>query len=150
VTRKASLAYYWVVDKRQAMTGFSGVSGKPAARRHTLETVVAGIEIEMRQARLWASTPPAASRIASDLPFCCDTLSFHQWLQWLFMPRMHEILEHGDPLPSASAILPYAEETLAHAADRAPGELAGLMFLLGEFDDLINRKTRRPPDLKFH
>ena len=100
-----------------------------------MAAVVADIAAEMRRSALWESDAPSARRLASSQPFCFDTLQFHQWLQWQFLPRMTEILDGGHALPDSSAILPYAEEFL-------PSQLEDpqrLLFLLRTFDELITR-----------
>ena len=46
------------------------------------------------------------------MPFCLDTLNFDQWLQFVFLPTLYAMLEARQPLPSACAIAPMAEEIL--------------------------------------
>lgn len=72
--------------------------------------VVLAIEAEMRRTGIWQATPPSDQALASQEPFCVDTLEFNEWLQWVFLARMKAILEQGGPLPERSAIYPYAEE----------------------------------------
>ena len=90
----------------------------------------------MRRNDLWEEQAPSERRMASTQPFCCDTLHFHQWLQWQFLPRMHDILAQELDLPENSAILPYAEEFLPGAIDQPER----LLFLLHTFDELITRE----------
>ncbi|MEB3733798.1 YqcC family protein [Halopseudomonas pachastrellae] len=42
------------------------------------------LEGELRQWGLWSLEPPSAAQLASEAPFCADTLAFEQWLQWVF------------------------------------------------------------------
>lgn len=93
------------------------------------------IERELRVCGLWASSPPDAQAFASQEPFCVDTLSFEQWLQWIFLPRMKDILERDDLLPTVSGILAMAEMVY----QRRPLEMAGLLRALKAFDELISR-----------
>ena len=72
--------------------------------------------------------------LASEQPFSYDTMMFHQWLQWLFIPRMRAILAGHGHLPRESAILPYAADCLS-SYDQAPDEL---LFLIQTFDELIS------------
>ncbi|MNJ80295.1 hypothetical protein D3C77_786240 [compost metagenome] len=72
--------------------------------------------------------------MASAEPFCVDTLAFEEWLQWVFLPRMKEIIERGEGLPLACSIRPMAE--MAWAVEGA--RVAVLLELLEEFDRLIN------------
>ena len=47
--------------------------------------------------------------MASTVPFMFDTLRIEQWLQWVFMPRVHALLDAGAPLPGNCSIHPLAE-----------------------------------------
>jgi uncharacterized protein YqcC (DUF446 family) len=104
-------------------------------RRRAVAEVVDGIAREMQRTDLWEEQAPSDRRMASTQPFCCDTLQFHQWLQWQFLPRMNDILDQEKDLPENSAILPYAEEFLPGKLDKPER----LLFLLHTFDELITR-----------
>ncbi|MCQ4313993.1 YqcC family protein [Pseudomonas stutzeri] len=93
------------------------------------------IEQELRGLGVWTSSPPDAQALVSQEPFCVDTLSFDQWLQWLFLPRMKTILERGEALPTVSGILAMAEMVYR---DR-PQQVVGLLKALERFDVLISR-----------
>ena len=67
------------------------------------------LEIGLRQLGLWSETRPDVDALASTMPFCYDTLEIEQWLQFIFLGRMREILEQGDVLPDSCAIYPYVE-----------------------------------------
>jgi uncharacterized protein YqcC (DUF446 family) len=91
------------------------------------------IEAELRRLGWWAVTPPSAQALASEQPFAVDSMAFEQWLQWLFLPRMQQLLVGGGQLPSACGIAPMAEMALVDRASQA----RALLALLGEFDRLI-------------
>ncbi|KAB0567622.1 YqcC family protein [Pseudomonas sp. R11F] len=91
------------------------------------------IERELRVQGWWDEVPPSAEALGSTEPFSVDTLDFHQWLQWIFLVRMKQILEQDLPLPNASGILEMAEMVYA---DR-PSESLGLRDALKKFDQLI-------------
>lgn len=91
------------------------------------------IEREMRVQELWSVEPPSAEAMASVTPFCVDSMPFEQWLQWIFLPRMKQIVEAGIALPSTSGIQPMAEQVFGVANPQT----CGLLRLLGEFDQLI-------------
>jgi uncharacterized protein YqcC (DUF446 family) len=91
------------------------------------------IEAELRQLGWWAQSPPDARALASQEPFCVDTLDFAEWLQWVFLPRMHSIIEHDQPLPAASAICEMAEVRFREQLR----EVRQLLELLRAFDRLI-------------
>lgn len=70
------------------------------------------LEIAMRLHKLWESTPPSLEAMANTHPFCVETLTPTQWLQWIFIPRMHALLEANAELPRNFAVTPYLEESL--------------------------------------
>ena len=91
------------------------------------------IERELRQLGWWAESAPEAARLASQEPFCVDTLAFEEWLQWIFLPRMRAIIEQGATLPGACAIRPMAE--MVWGAEGA--RVVALLAELEAFDRLI-------------
>ncbi len=62
------------------------------------------IEALLRETEHWQETAPDSSAFASDKPFCLDTLEPLEWLQWVLIPRMHQLLESGQPLPQNFAL----------------------------------------------
>ena len=67
------------------------------------------LEAEMRAASLWGSQPPSPEALSSTMPFMYDTLQVEQWLQWVFVPRMHALLDAQGALPSSCSVQPLAE-----------------------------------------
>lgn len=68
------------------------------------------IEMELRQLGMWETERPPADAFQSTEPFCLDTLVFTQWIQFVFLERMKQIVENDHPLPAVSGIAPMAEE----------------------------------------
>ncbi len=68
------------------------------------------IEKELRNLRLWEFEMIAGEALLSVQPFAVDTMTFPQWLQFIFLPRMYFLLDEQLPLPSNSAIAPMAEQ----------------------------------------
>ncbi|MEB7713743.1 YqcC family protein [Kluyvera cryocrescens] len=81
-------------------------------RHDSLRDQLLLIETLLRQHRHWQDTAPHDSAFASDQPFCMDTLQPLEWLQWVLIPRMHQLLDSGMPLPKDFAITPYYEMAL--------------------------------------
>lgn len=73
----------------------------------------------MQRLNLWKTIPPAQEAFLSEEPFALDTMEPEEWLQWVFIPRMHALLESGAELPSQVAISPYIEEALKEFDDLA-------------------------------
>jgi len=92
------------------------------------------IERELRVQGWWADESPGAEALASQEPFCVDSMAFEQWLQWIFLPRMKHLIEVGAALPAVSGIQPMAEQAYSERSEQA----RVLIELLGEFDQLIS------------
>ena len=78
---------------------------------HQLADILLRIEAEMRINSLWANETPSFHALDSIQPFCIDTLSFQQWLQFVFLPKMKRVLEEGLQFPSSCDIAPMASES---------------------------------------
>lgn len=76
----------------------------------SVANVLIDIEAAMRELQLWQAEPPSAEALASDQPFAIDTLTFTQWLQFLFLPRLQQLVQIRGDLPSNCNIAPMAEE----------------------------------------
>ncbi|MGN8158959.1 YqcC family protein [Salinisphaera sp. RV14] len=98
---------------------------------------VLALEQAMRDGQLWHDEVPAPAAMASRTPFCADTLAFTQWLQFIFVPRMRELIEAGGPLPAASGIAVMAEAKLTGAS---PAERR-VIKVLAAFDRLVAREA---------
>lgn len=72
--------------------------------------VLIDIEAQLRRLNLWDRIPPSSQALASTEPFCVDTLTLPQWLQFVFIPTLYEMLEDEAPLPQRCGITPMAEE----------------------------------------
>ncbi len=89
----------------------------------------------MREQNMWDDTPPTQEALASEQPFSIDTLTFPQWLQFVFIIRVKEIIERKDCLPVNSAIAPMAEEYFSQTGIRSKGIIKALIA----FDRLISQ-----------
>ena len=93
------------------------------------------IEAEMRRLDFWSAQRPSDQALASTQPFCIDTLTFPEWLQFVFLERIQVIIEFEGTLPASSSIAPMAEEHFSET-----GESAGdIVELLTHFDRLLNQ-----------
>lgn len=102
---------------------------------HNLADLTLQIEIEMRCLKLWEESEPKAEALQSLVPFCHDTLEFHQWLQWVFLPKMKSVIETETELPSSSDIYSLAE----YAFEKLTQDTTRLLQLIEVFDRVINR-----------
>ena len=102
---------------------------------HQLADLLLAIEAEMRRIGLWESNPPPEKALSSLAPFSYDTLEFHQWLQWIFIPKTKTIVETGEEWPARSDVFPIAEHTFRETEC----ETGMLLALIKQFDNFINR-----------
>lgn len=87
----------------------------------------------LRVLDLWASQAPSEAALASQEPFCLDTLNFPQWLQFIFLPRMSTLCELARPLPNKCGVAPMCEEyfrPLDLNGDRLSSTLARIDHIL--------------------
>ena len=103
---------------------------------HEVEDVLLELEQEMRRLDLWASQRPTPEQLQRTLPFAVDTLTFPQWLQFIFVERLSEIIRAGHELPAVSGIAPMAEEYFKEST------VAGnqVVVILDRFDRLVMKK----------
>ncbi|WP_175405130.1 YqcC family protein [Salinimonas lutimaris] len=83
----------------------------------------------LKAARLWSETQPEPSALASREPFAIDTLSFEQWLQFIYLPGIREHVQLHQQLPADMAVAPMAHE--AYGQEHMP-----LVHLLMVLDNL--------------
>jgi uncharacterized protein YqcC (DUF446 family) len=97
-----------------------------------LATKLDQIEAEMRSIGMWSDVAPSAEKFQSRVAFYGDTMSFDQWLQFVFVPRVRDVLSGASPAPKSSSVGAQAVREF-DGLDKA-NRLTGL---LGEFDRLI-------------
>lgn len=100
------------------------------------------VERALRNSPFWQQSPPEAAAFVSKEPFCLDTMSAEQWLQWVLLPRMHALLDSGAPLPTGFALSPYFEEALEGAAS----DIAPLLARIAQLDALFDREKQNSTD----
>ena len=75
----------------------------------------------------------AAHDLQSQMPFCYDTLRLPQWLQWVFLPRCHQMIKTREGIPENSDIHSLAEYYFEQAGINA----GDLLICIRRFDVLI-------------
>jgi antitoxin component YwqK of YwqJK toxin-antitoxin module/uncharacterized protein YqcC (DUF446 family) len=90
------------------------------------------IEAELKRLNRWQSEPLPDSAYEDMGPFGMNSISPEQWIQFVLIPRVEEIIASRGEFPKESQVGVWALQNLAHdnEADR-------LCALLGEFDELI-------------
>jgi len=92
------------------------------------------IEAELNCLGLWQTHYPSAQALESVEPFAMDTLDFHQWLQFIMLPRMWAMLDGEHPLPQNIAVSPMATHVYREELEHHEG----LISSLREFDVLLS------------
>ncbi len=100
----------------------------------TIAHLLAEVETQLRVLQLWDESPPEPAALSSCEPFCVDTLAFYQWLQFVFLPRMQQLLEQGGALPENCQIKPMVETYLADKQ----GEGHRLIEIFEQIDRLLS------------
>jgi len=89
------------------------------------------IETEMQHIKLWQENLLGAEQYDFKAAFAGDTMSFPQWLQFIFIPNVkHAAANENFPLDSQVGIMAVRE---FDGMDKA----SGLIRLLSEFDALF-------------
>lgn len=95
------------------------------------------LETELRAASLWSAQPPSEAAMASTMPFMYDTLQIEEWLQWVFVPRLHALLDANAGLPGSCSVHPLAEHEWTN---RLPnGTHGAALKLLAEIDATLTK-----------
>lgn len=92
------------------------------------------LEKELKQQSLWQSTAVSERALVSTAPFCCDSLTFEQWLQFVFIARLTLIVKNELPLPGNISVCPMAEEAFKHKGK----QLALLINIIADIDELLS------------
>jgi uncharacterized protein YqcC (DUF446 family) len=97
---------------------------------------IAQIEPEMNRIGFWRAEPLPESAYAFRQAFAMDTMTFGQWLQFIFVPRVKSIIGQRGEFPTSSQVGVQAirEFDGDPQADR-------LVSLLCEFDALFNQSV---------
>ena len=106
-------------------------------RNGRVEQLLQALEQELKQLGLWQQEPPSAQALASTLPFCIDTLEFHQWLQFILIDRLRQMLVLAMTLPVQSALHPMASEVYKEEMLR----MQQLVTLLAELDEALTGRA---------
>jgi len=84
-----------------------------------VEILIIKLEQSLREGMLWSNFTPSVEAFQSELPFAFDTMSFEQWLQFVFIPKMFEIVSNKSTLPDNLKLLPMAEQSLGVADNQS-------------------------------
>ncbi len=94
----------------------------------TVLFIIAEIEAEMHRIGLWQAEPLQPEQYQFSKAFAMDTMTFSQWLQFIFIPRVRD--------RAASGIFPSTSQVSIQAIREFEGvpEASHLVTLLSKFD----------------
>ncbi len=95
-------------------------------------TLLNELELQLKANQLWQQEPIDPRLLHSQQPFCIDTLQFEQWLQFVFIVKMNELIKYKQSLPTKIALAPMAEVTWKGSYDDVQRVLLSIDKLLGE------------------
>jgi uncharacterized protein YqcC (DUF446 family) len=90
------------------------------------------IETEMKKIGMWQKEPLPSEVYRFSEAFAMDTMTFSQWLQFVFIPRVKDIIQNKEAFPSGSSV-----GTQAIREFDSFQEASRLVTLLCEFDSLF-------------
>lgn len=94
-------------------------------------TYLQQLTVLLKKHQLWQVEPINPDLLSSSVPFCHDTLAFEQWLQFVFIEKMQQIIAMKQPLPRNFAIAPMAQMTLSDKPGR--DEIIALLTQLDSY-----------------
>jgi uncharacterized protein YqcC (DUF446 family) len=88
----------------------------------------------MKRIGFWRDKPLPPEAYKFHQAFALDTMPFAYWLQFIFIPRVNQVIDSGSQLPKASQVGAQAVREFDGAH-----EASGLVQMLSEFDHLIEK-----------
>jgi uncharacterized protein YqcC (DUF446 family) len=86
----------------------------------------------MRRIGMWDVQPITDELRRTGGAFGTGSMAFSQWLRWVFVPRVEEILAIGAPLPAHSSVAAQAAREWGFSPDSV--DTSTLEGLLARFD----------------
>lgn len=103
--------------------------------REAVNKKIAEIEAEMKRINMWDNTPLPLEKFNFTQAFGMDTMAFSQWIQFILIPRVRQILETKGEFPNGSMVAVQAMREFD-----GYDEAGKLLSLLREFDELFNQE----------
>lgn len=101
-----------------------------------LDTALRRLEATMRAANLWRMERPDPDAFDSTAPFCVDTMSIPQWLRFVLIARLDDLVEARAELPAKCEVAPAVDAYLAQEGVSASDRLL-MQKAVEEVDRLV-------------
>ena len=102
---------------------------------HPVLPILTAIEQELLSLQLWSEQRPSDEALGSTQPFCIDTLTLPQWIQFVLIERLRHMIDAQLPLPHQCGVAPIAEEFFKPASL----DSRHLIELLEQLDQQLSR-----------
>lgn len=102
------------------------------------------LETELQTQKLWSAVAPDPKALESTTPFMYDTLKLHQWLQWVYIPRLRAVMDAKGNLPHQSHVYPLAQHEWEQRTDF---DKSNLLRLINRIDASLNGCEMTPDSL---
>ncbi|CEO38284.1 YqcC family protein [Photobacterium kishitanii] len=102
---------------------------------HQSQQLLTQLENILQQHQYWEMITPDPQALASTEPFAIDSLACHQWLQWIFIPKLRYLILQRLPLPTQFVISPYVEEAMKNQVG-----VEDIVVTVRAIDQLLNIK----------
>lgn len=99
-------------------------------RYKRLKQLLLDLEEELKSINVWSETPPTPDAFLSQQPFSYDTMTIVEWMQYIFIPKMSDLVINESPLPTRCGITPMAEEYFKNRLS----DVSNLLSLLNLID----------------
>ncbi|WP_373293395.1 YqcC family protein [Shewanella hanedai] len=93
------------------------------------------LEDELKVHGLWSKEAPSQEAMANTSPFSCEVMSFENWVQFIFIPKMNQLIISKSALPSSISIAP-----MAHHVWNAQSHLQPLIMIFDDLDNLLSEQ----------
>ena len=97
------------------------------------------LELQLRAQNFWQTSKPSLQALSSREPFAIDTLTFVQWLQFIFLEKMNELIQFSQPLPNSISIHPMATEYFIGI----PEDCREIEAIIARIDLLLNETNKQ-------
>jgi uncharacterized protein YqcC (DUF446 family) len=105
----------------------------PPNLAESVKRIISEIELEMKRIGDWRAEPLPEKAFQFHQAFAMDTMTFTQWLQFVFIPRIHQILDGNGVFPTSSMVATQAIREFD--GDERASKLVNLLI---EFDQLFS------------
>ncbi|MFT6153119.1 MAG: hypothetical protein ACJA0E_000847 [Bermanella sp.] len=85
---------------------------KSDALANELLELLVHLEQVLKECGIWSKSIPSSHQLKSTEPFCVDTMSFENWLQFVMIPTFKGMVFDKVALPSQCEIAPMAGQVL--------------------------------------